>query len=83
MGKKEIEQSIRKCLRDNQAQHPQAFPDTLAEVVQLAKILAGSYWEHRDRIQVKRDKEAGVTIEDYDRWCIAELIALKKNVLYN
>lgn len=83
MGKEEIEQIIRKYLRDNHTHHPQAFPDTLAEVVQLSKILAGSYWEHRDRIEVKRDKRAGVTIEDYEKWCIDELTELKRKALYN
>jgi hypothetical protein len=83
MDKKEIEKLIRKYLRDNHTAHPRAFPDTLTEMIKLSKLLASSYWEHRDRIEVKRDKEADVTISDYENWCIDELIALKKIELYN
>jgi hypothetical protein len=83
MDKKEIEDSIRKYLRDNLTQHPWAFPDTLTEVIKLSKILAGSYWEHRDSLEIRRDNAAGVTIEDYERWCVDELLELKKTALYN
>lgn len=83
MDKKEIEKLIRKYLRDNHTAHPRAFPDTLTEVIKLSKILAGSYWEHRDRLEVKRDKQAGVNIEDYEHWCNEELIELKRIALYN
>ena len=83
MVKDHIENIVRKNIRKNVKQHPQAFPDTLPEITKLSKILADSYWEHRDRIEVKRDKRAGVTDEDYRTWCLDELTELKKVVLYN
>jgi hypothetical protein len=83
MKKADIEQLIRKYVRDNHREHPTVFPESLIELTEIAKELAQSYWEHNTRSESKRDKQAGVTVEHYIEWVISELITLKKAQLYN
>ena len=83
MKKEEVEKLIRKYVQDNHREHPTVFPESLIELTEIAKELAKSYWEHNTNAEMKRDKQAGVNVEDYIAWVISELITLKKSQLYN
>lgn len=83
MTKKKIEKIIRKYVKDNHESDPGVFPEVIKEMEWLSGILADEYWETRKNFEVKRDKQAGVTIQDYESWVMAEMMELKKKQLYN
>lgn len=83
MTKNKIEQLIRGYVRDNHRLEPTVFPEIIPEIETLSLILADTYWETRKKSEVKRDRQAGVTIHDYEIWVKAEMMLLKKAELYN
>lgn len=83
MRKKKIENMIRGYVRDNYQSEPGAFPELIPEIETLSLILADTYWETRKNSEIKRDIEAGVTVQDYEAWVNAEIMALKKAELFN
>lgn len=83
MKKGKIEKLIRKYVRDNHDSEPGAFSELIQEIEWLSLILADTYWETRKKAEVKRDLQAGVTIQDYEIWVMAEIIELKKETLFN
>lgn len=70
-------------MRDNHESDPGAFPEVIRELEWLSQILADEYWETRTKAEVKRDKQAGATIGDYEAWAMAEMLELKKAEIYN
>lgn len=83
MKKNKIEQLIRGYVRDNHRLEPTVFPELIQEIETLSLILADTYWETRKKAEVKRDTQAGVTVQDYEAWVMAEMMELKKAELYN
>lgn len=83
MKKEKIEQLIRGYVQDNHRREPEVLPEIIPEIETLSLILADTYWETRKKSEIKRDKQAGVTIKDYEAWVKAEMMKLKKAELYN
>jgi hypothetical protein len=44
------------------------FPEKCAESI---SELAKGYWDNRTEDEIERDENAGVDVNDYERWCAA------------
>jgi hypothetical protein len=76
MNRQNIETIIRDLFRDNFRANPESYQ--VGEAVNTALLAAEGFWDNRDEIEIARDKQAGVTLYDYENWVKAELTELKK-----
>lgn len=83
MNKQNIEQVIRELFRQNFNLYPENYPDAIVDSIDTAKLVAAGYWDLRTPDEEQRDAEAGVTLQDYEYWCVAELTVLKKEAIKN
>lgn len=83
MKKDDIETIIRGHVRQNFIGHPTVFPDTIIDILTLAKDLAQGYWDHRTNDEIKRDAEANFTFPDYYSCVVGEMTLIKHQMLYN
>jgi hypothetical protein len=83
MGKSEIEKLIRKYFRANYFQDPDILPDIVIKSIEVARVTAKAFWDHRTDEEMVRDEKADVTHEDYEKWVLNELLHLKIGEFYN
>jgi hypothetical protein len=76
MNRQNISQIIRELFRENVRLYPEDYK-VHADAINMAKESAKSYWDNRNEIEIERDNEAKVTLQDYESWCLAELEELK------
>jgi hypothetical protein len=77
MKRENIEQIIRDLFKQNYKLYPENYPDQVGEAINTALLAAEGYWDNRDETEIERDKQAGVTLYDYENWVKAELKELK------
>ena len=76
MNTEDIRQSIRELARANYHLYSDGFSykpeggELTEEEMNIAETVAEGYWDNRDEQEMKRDKELGITAEDYCRWVV-------------
>lgn len=73
MKKQNIETIIRELFRQGYNAYRESYPDQIMEAIKTARVTAAGYWGTRTPEEEQRDKEAGVTLRDYEYWVVAEL----------
>jgi hypothetical protein len=72
MQKSNIETIIKELATYNAEAYPESYPfhvEGKSEACTGIESLANAYFDNRTEGEVERDEAAGVTIEDYTRWC--------------
>lgn len=72
MNRQNIKQVICELFRENVRLYPEDY-EVHADAVNMAKESAKGYWDNRNEMEIERDNEAQVTLQDYESWCLAEL----------
>lgn len=78
MNKQNIEQIIRELFRQGYYTYRENYPKDNLKAINTTKEIAKMSWDNRTEDEIERDEQAGVTLQDYEQWCVAELTALKK-----
>lgn len=73
MTKSRTEQVVRELFRDSFHGYPESYTDNLEDAVDAAKVTAEGYFENRTEEEYESDSENGITLEDYQTWCVREL----------
>lgn len=83
MNNYNVSQVIRELFRQNYTLYPSSYSDNIGPAIDAAKETAKGYWDNRTPEEERRDRNALVTLQDYENWCVDELTALKKEAINN
>lgn len=73
-----IEITIRVLFRNYYNNNPGRYSDAIVQAIEAAKMAAKELWDKRFEAEQRRDDTTGITLQDYEQWCVAELTAIKK-----